>query len=373
MISNIIPQSAVTVVNGAVRTTSVEVSKAFKKRHDNVVRDIEQIMSQVVDNSKLLIFEELEITYKNGVGKTVPRKAYSMNKNAFMLLVMGFTGPEALNVKVGYIGIFDRMEAKLRELQCGMVQPELPMDCAPAVAGAFSKLRYKGVEVIPSDELRKRLGITRGQLSAWLYPHRPMVEGVDMFHIDGVTDKLAFQMIKAGYEVNPRIISVCLFTRSGFAKAAARFASGAVPPEPKEETVTVPESEALPLPRLKPGVTPDNFTFKIKWFRCSETLHFSDTAIGRFGRLLLEMGYDPTEMLQEFHTARNAAFCYAAAFTRVQGQREELETFFGAVNDARDIINMAKVQEEFFTFRADGSRLESMDDFNRRLLKEANA
>lgn len=100
------------------------------------------------------------------------------------------------------------------------VQPELPLN---APAEPFSPLKYKGIEVIPGGELRMRLGITEGQLGFWLHRYNPMIEGVDVFHINGVTDKLAFAMLKSGFTVSPNIISVTLYTRSGFSKAAARF------------------------------------------------------------------------------------------------------------------------------------------------------
>lgn len=38
MTTNLIPQSAVVVVNGVVRTTSIEVAKAFHKEHLKVLR-----------------------------------------------------------------------------------------------------------------------------------------------------------------------------------------------------------------------------------------------------------------------------------------------------------------------------------------------
>ena len=98
--TNTIPRTAVAIVNGAVRTTSLEIAKAFDKMHRNVCRDIEQIMSQIGDNSELLIFERFETTYKNNLGKDVKQRAYSLNKNAFMLLVMGFSGAKAMQIKI---------------------------------------------------------------------------------------------------------------------------------------------------------------------------------------------------------------------------------------------------------------------------------
>ena len=303
MTTNPIPHSAVVVCNGAVRTTSFDVAKAFEKRHDNVIRDIEQIISQVVDESHPLIFEEMQIERKIGNGAIRKSKGYSMDKNAFMLLVMGFTGKMALQIKIGFIKLFDSMEAKLRELQTAPVQPELPLN---APAGPFSPLKYKGIEVIPGGELRMRLGITEGQLGFWLHRYNPMIEGVDVFHINGVTDKLAFAMLKSGFTVSPNIISVTLYTRSGFVKAAARFKPDLVQADLSRTMAAATEKE-LPLPRLAPGVSPDNFTFRAGWFDHDSKTTFGDTAIVRFCRELLNMGYDPSGLLSEFYAARTAA------------------------------------------------------------------
>ena len=181
------------------------------------------------------------------------------------------------------------------------VQPELPLN---APAEPFSPLKYKGIEVIPGGELRLRLGITEGQLGFWLHRYNPMIEGVDVFHINGVTDKLAFAMLKSGFTVSPNIISVTLYTRSGFVKAAARFKPDLVQADFTRAMAAATEKE-LPLPRLAPDVSPDNFTFRAGWFDHDST--FGDTAIVRFCRELLNMGYDPSELLSEFYAARTAA------------------------------------------------------------------
>ena len=195
------------------------------------------------------------------------------------------------------------MEAKLRELQAAPVQPELPLN---APAEPFSPLKYKGIEVIPGGELRMRLGITEGQLGFWLHRYNPMIEGVDVFHINGVTDKLAFAMLKSGFTVSPNIISVTLYTRSGFAKAAARFKPDLIQADFTRAMEAATE-KVLPLPRLAPGVSPDNFTFRAGWFDHDSKTTFGDTAIVRFCRELLNMGYDPSGLLSEFYAAHTAA------------------------------------------------------------------
>ncbi len=167
------------------------------------------------------------------------------------------------------------------------VQPELPLDSAPVPAGRFSALKYQGVEVIPADELRKRLSVTKGQFEAWLYSYKPLIDNVDVFRINGVPDKLALAMLKAGFKVNPNIISVNLYTRSGFAKAAARFASG-----PK---VTAAEVRELPIPKRPAGTSP----VREMRFELNDVLKPFSTATVTLLEKLYTAGYDTEREIAE--------------------------------------------------------------------------
>ena len=52
-------------------------------------------------------------TYKDNSNRNRPM--YLMNRDGFSLLVMGFTGKEALEWKLKYIKAFNKMEAIIRE------------------------------------------------------------------------------------------------------------------------------------------------------------------------------------------------------------------------------------------------------------------
>jgi Rha family phage regulatory protein len=92
---------------------SVGISVRFGKRHDNVIRDIREL---IASTGNALNFEAVE--YRDAKGEMRP--AYTMNRDAFSLLVMGFTGKDALQWKLAYIDAFNRMEAALR----GRREPE---------------------------------------------------------------------------------------------------------------------------------------------------------------------------------------------------------------------------------------------------------
>ena len=100
--------------NGRITTTSQNVAGVFGKRHDNVLRDIEQIKANVPE-SFLLNFEEMynEVPVCNGTVRRLPY--YRLTRDGLVLLVMGYTGKKALAFKIAYIEAFNAMEAKLKE------------------------------------------------------------------------------------------------------------------------------------------------------------------------------------------------------------------------------------------------------------------
>lgn len=72
-----------------------------------------------------------ETTYENR-GKQYPE--YLMNRDGFSLLVMGFTGKEALNWKIRYIEEFNRMEQYIRDQQKPKPMSHLEVTLANAQA-----------------------------------------------------------------------------------------------------------------------------------------------------------------------------------------------------------------------------------------------
>lgn len=90
-----------------VKTDSRKVALAFKKSHSKVLRDINTLLSNCpTDFAKAnfgLCFENSEL--QNGK----PLKFYTMTKDGFMLLAMGFTGEAAVAVKVMFIEAFNWM------------------------------------------------------------------------------------------------------------------------------------------------------------------------------------------------------------------------------------------------------------------------
>ena len=92
--------------NDEAVTTSLQVAEVFHKRHDTVLRSIENLVSES-ENTKLWFHRS---TYKTeGNNKSYPM--YYMNRDGFSLLVMGFTGKKALDWKIKSIEAFKQMES----------------------------------------------------------------------------------------------------------------------------------------------------------------------------------------------------------------------------------------------------------------------
>ena len=103
-----------------------EVAHYFRKRHDNVVRDIRSIMDNCPEEFTALNFEVSN--YLDQTGRSLPM--YIIFRDGFTLLAMGYTGPEAIRFKLAYIEAFNRMEAELARRN----RPALP--AAPRFAEA---------------------------------------------------------------------------------------------------------------------------------------------------------------------------------------------------------------------------------------------
>lgn len=121
-------------------TTSLRVAEVFGKDHKNVIQSIENLAAE---KSAANFFAEA--TYDNR-GKQYPM--YYMNRDGFTLLAMGFTGKKALQFKIKYIQAFNSMEATLKRLPAGKLDPVAQADLAvtranTAKANALYKIACK--------------------------------------------------------------------------------------------------------------------------------------------------------------------------------------------------------------------------------------
>lgn len=98
---------------------SLEVAEHFGKRHDKLIFEIERKYTGLIgkgcaqNGGDPFFMKSTYIHEQNG--QRYPK--YYMNRNGFTLLVMGFTGKEAIAWKMKYIEAFNKMEYLLAQKQ----------------------------------------------------------------------------------------------------------------------------------------------------------------------------------------------------------------------------------------------------------------
>ena len=145
----------VSIIDGQAVTTSLEIARVFDKRHDSVLRSIEQLRAECgVEHHHNFAVMSLDIDIGNGATRTSP--AYNLTRDGFTLLAMGFTGTKALQFKLAYIQQFNAMEqltAQLRdELRAKLHQRQAELNAldTPAAAPATTPSRAPGQPLPPT-------------------------------------------------------------------------------------------------------------------------------------------------------------------------------------------------------------------------------
>lgn len=100
------------VKNDIAVCDSLHVAEKFGKEHRNVLRAIDDLIES------LLNFEQssnMFISSRRKADNGKYHRMYLMNRDGFSLLVMGFTGKNALEWKLQYIRAFNQMEKLIQE------------------------------------------------------------------------------------------------------------------------------------------------------------------------------------------------------------------------------------------------------------------
>lgn len=127
-----------TGTNNQVLTTSLLVAEKFGKSHKNVMQAIKEIITLADFSADLFAKSE----YPDIYGRMQPM--YIMNRDGFSLLVMGFTGKEAINFKFQFIQAFNDMENKLKSMFT--IPQTLP-----------EALRFAALQAEQAEALRKQI------------------------------------------------------------------------------------------------------------------------------------------------------------------------------------------------------------------------
>ncbi len=103
----------VTAANGMPSTDTMQIAKAFGKRHQHVVRALENLQcSKEFSKAHFWAVEKI-----NDLGIfDKKQKYYRMDFSGFVMVVMGFNGAKAAAVKEAYINAFNWMADELAKL-----------------------------------------------------------------------------------------------------------------------------------------------------------------------------------------------------------------------------------------------------------------
>lgn len=282
--------NAVAVSNGKVTTTSLKIAEVFGKEHFHVIRDIEKLQVPVEWHKSN--FGVMQITRQIGNGATRKDKAYSITRDGFTLLVMGFTGKAAMQFKIAYLEEFNRMEAELRRIQTGKsVQPELPLESVPYFV---PEATYFNVPVMSTRALAKLLGVPKYRIyNARANCRVKLAAGIDFFPVR------THQELRTGgcASVFGNLISnIDLFMESGAKKVSDYLRYGITTPPmlrspwllpPKPEQPEKPaQPPALNLPRRASGMIRQEYGYRL------DDAFFDDDTVERALRELYKAGYD---------------------------------------------------------------------------------
>lgn len=124
------------LVDGIPTTTSLKVAETFGKRHDVVIRGIRDLQNKCPEDFTDHNFVASE--YADNTGRKLPM--YLLTRDGLTLLVMGYTGKEAMKFKLAYIDAFNDMERQLKNQQPtdGLLSPDLRAELKALVDAKLS-------------------------------------------------------------------------------------------------------------------------------------------------------------------------------------------------------------------------------------------
>lgn len=118
---------------GTPVTDSLKVARVFGKQHKNVMQQVRNLLGSAENSAHKNWF--YKSTYLDAQGKQQP--LFVMNRDGFSLLAMSLTGEKALQFKVAFIDLFDKMEKAIAGVQT--TTPAIPKTFAEALRLAASQ------------------------------------------------------------------------------------------------------------------------------------------------------------------------------------------------------------------------------------------
>lgn len=117
--------------DGQAMCASYDIASHFDRQHKDVLRAIDKIREECGSEFDRRNFTPID--YLDAKGRKY--RAYSMSRDGFTLVVMGFTGRAATEWKIRYIDAFNAMEHELRALSPALPDYRGELDAMLALIG----------------------------------------------------------------------------------------------------------------------------------------------------------------------------------------------------------------------------------------------
>jgi Rha family phage regulatory protein len=98
---------ALVQTHGIATADSREVAEHFEKQHGHIMRELDQLKKDLSNFGEMFF----ESSYRDSYCRS--QRCYRMTRDGFSLLVMGFTGRDALHWKIAYIRAFNELERRI--------------------------------------------------------------------------------------------------------------------------------------------------------------------------------------------------------------------------------------------------------------------
>lgn len=181
-------EKLVFIDKGQAVTDSLTVAEVFGKRHDSVIRDIDNQVEKLIEagEKEFSLHNFVESSYKNERGRAY--RKINLTEDAFTLIAMSYITPEAMKFKVKFIQEFKRMRETLMTISSPSYMIEDPIARAQKwieeqtqrlmleqqVAEAQPKLTYydvilKSTKLVTVTQIAKDYGLSGQALNKILH------------------------------------------------------------------------------------------------------------------------------------------------------------------------------------------------------------
>lgn len=166
------PVPAVSLIDNRPATTSLAIAEHFGKNHKEALRDIRTLIDQCPEDFHGRNFALMSRKVKIGNGAERDDPFYHVFFDGFILLVMGYTGPKALKMKLAYIGAFNAMREKLEGKtieetaaeRLSAADCEIIISLVKSITDRYEPLAQRSVNMRVWRALRKQFGVASYKL-----------------------------------------------------------------------------------------------------------------------------------------------------------------------------------------------------------------